>query len=79
MSRSRHQRHRFFHTKRFKQPHPYRHRKTKPYGLKGWCGYGGEFYRRKYGEIFVDLVNKKKYRRILKKELLIEVRNRGNL
>lgn len=79
MSRSRHQRHRFFHSKRLKQPHPYRHRKIKPYGLKGWCGYGGEFYRKKYGEICVDLVNKKQYRRILKKELLNEVRNRENL
>ena len=51
MSRSKHQQHRFFHSKRHKQPHPYRNRKIKPYGLKGWCGYGGEYYRRKLGEI----------------------------
>ena len=71
MSRSKHQRHKFFHNRR--NPHPFRHRKIKPYGLKGWCNYGGEFYRKKLGEICVDLVNKKRYRRILKKEMLNEL------
>lgn len=65
MSRSKHQRHKFFHNKR--QPHPYRNRKTKPYGLKGWCGYGGEYYRRNLGEICIDLVNKKRARTLSKK------------
>lgn len=65
MSRSKHQRHKFFHNKQ--QPHPYRHRKIKPYGLKGWCGYGGEYYRRKLGEICIDLVNKKRTRALTKK------------
>lgn len=51
MSRSRHQRHKIIKSKRIKQPYPYRNRKIKPYGLKGWCNYGGE--------ICVDLVNKK--------------------
>lgn len=65
MSRSKHQRHKFFHNKR--QPHPYRNRKIKPYGLKGWCGYGGEYYRRNLGEICIDLVNKKQARTLSKK------------
>lgn len=65
MSRSKHQRHKFFHNKR--QPHPYRNRKIKPYGLKGWCGYGGEYYRRNLGEICIDLVNKKQARTLAKK------------
>lgn len=65
MSRSKHQRHKFFHNKR--QPHPYRNRKTKPYGLKGWCGYGGEHYRKDLGEICIDLVNKKQARNLAKK------------
>ena len=40
-----------------------RNRKIKPYGFKGWCGYGGEQYLKKYGEIMTDVVNKK-YERI---------------
>ena len=67
MSRSKHQRHKFFHSKQHKQPHPYRNRKIKPYGLKGWCGYGGEYYRKKLGEICIDLVNKKRTRALTKK------------
>lgn len=51
----------------------YRKRKIKPYGLKGWCGYGGETYFRKWGEVMTDIVNKKKIRRenknIIKQEL----------
>lgn len=65
MSRSKHQRHKFFHNKR--QPHPYRNRKIKPYGLKGWCNYGGEYYRKKLGEICIDIVNKKRIRVLTKK------------
>lgn len=67
MSRSKHQQHRFFHSKQHKQPHPYRNRKIKPYGLKGWCGYGGEYYRKNIGEICIDLVNKKRTRALTKK------------
>ena len=77
MSRSKHQRHKFFHNKR--QPHPFRSRKIKPYGLKGWCGYGGEVYMKKYGEILIDLINKTRYRRLLKKEMLEEIRSMENL
>ena len=72
MSRSKHQRHKFFHNKR--QPHPYRNRKIKPYGLKGWCNYGGEFYRKRLGEICIDLVHKTRYRRLLKKEMLEKIK-----
>jgi hypothetical protein len=72
MSRSKHQRHKFFHNKR--QPHPYRNRKIKPYGLKGWCNYGGEFYSKRLGEICIDLVNKTRYRRLLKKKMLEEIK-----
>ena len=72
MSRSKYQRHKFFHNRR--QPHPYRNRKIKPYGLKGWCNYGGEFYRKRLGEICIDLVNKTRYRRLLKNEMLEEIK-----
>lgn len=65
MSRSKHQQHKFFHNRR--QPHPFRNRKIKPYGLKGWCGYGGEYYRRNLDEVCVDLVNKKQARVLAKK------------
>ena len=65
MSRSKHQQHKFFHNRR--QPHPFRNRKIKPYGLKGWCGYGGEYYRKKLGEVCIDLVNKKQALTLAKK------------
>ena len=65
MSRSKHQQHKFFRNKR--QPHPFRNRKIKPYGLKGWCGYGGEYYRKNLGEVCIDLVNKKQARTLAKK------------
>ena len=65
MSRSKHQQHKFFHNQR--QQHPFRNRKIKPYGLKGWCGYGGEYYRKKLGEVCIDLVNKKQARVLAKK------------
>ena len=65
MSRSKHQRHKFFHNRR--NPHPFRRRKIKPYGLKGWCGYGGEYYRKNLGEVCIDLVNKKQARVLAKK------------
>lgn len=52
----------------------YRKRKIKPYGLKGWCGYGGEVYFKKWGEVMADIVNKKKARRdsknIINQELI---------
>lgn len=43
MSRSKHQQHKFFHNKR--QPHPFRNRKIKPYGLKGWREGGTSTFR----------------------------------
>lgn len=65
MSRSKHQQHKFFHNRR--NPHPFRRRKIKPYGLKGWCNYGGEYYRKNLGEVCIDLVNKKQARVLAKK------------
>ena len=75
MSRSRHQRHKIIKSKRIKQPYPYRNRKIKPYGLKGWCNYGGEIYTKQYGEICVDLVNKKKARQLGKELIIKELNN----
>lgn len=51
----------------------WRNRKIKPYGLKGWCGYGGEQYLRKYGEIMTDLVDKKRARQEAKKQIDYEL------
>lgn len=79
MSRSKHQRHKVIKSKRIKQPHPYRSRKIKPYGLKGFCGYGGEIYTKKYGEICVDIINKKRQRRISKQEIRNELNKNEEL
>ena len=53
--------------KRHKNPN--RHRKHVPYGSKGYCGYGGEIYSKKYGLFVLDVVDKKSYRQKIKKLL----------
>ena len=76
MSRSYHQHHKMFRNE--KHPSPCvdnegkqdRHRKMKAYGSKGYCGWGGEYYFKKWGEIMLDLVNKRKARREAKKQIL---------
>lgn len=47
--------------------------KHRAYGSQGWKGWGGETYFKKYGEVWIDVVDKKKTRReskeYIKKEL----------
>lgn len=69
MSRSKHQSHPTSHSKCDREPDPMRKRKHIPYGSKGMCGYGGEKYYRKYGEVATDVVNKSKERQLSKKFL----------
>lgn len=65
MSRSYHQKHPTAHNPHNRIPNPFRDkegdvrrdRAIRPYGYKGWCGWGGEMYFKKFGEIMVDLVN----------------------
>ena len=45
-----------------KRVNPDRHRKHVPYGSKGYCGYGGESYSRKYGLFIDDVVDKRAFR-----------------
>lgn len=47
-----------------KEPSAFRHRKHVPYGSKGYCGYGGEFYSHKHGGFYItDVVDKKQERK----------------
>ena len=76
MSRSYNEHHKISRTE--KCPSPYidnegkkkRHRKMIPYGSEGYCGFGGEFYIRKWGEILMDVVKKRKARKLAKKQIL---------
>jgi hypothetical protein len=45
-----------------KRYNPNRNRKHIPYGSKGYCGYGGECYCKKYGLFIDDVVDKKSFR-----------------
>lgn len=75
MSRSYHQKHPTAHNSKNRIPNPFRdkegrvwrNRRIKPYGYMGWCGWGGESYFKRFGEIMIDLVNKRKARREAKK------------
>lgn len=75
MSRSYHQKHPTRHNPKNRVPNPFkdkegkiwRSRRIKPYGCIGWCGFGGEAYFKKFGEIMLSLVNKRKARREAKK------------
>lgn len=75
MSRSYHQKHPTHHNPRNRIPNPFRDkegkiwrsRRIKPYGYMGWCGWGGESYFKRFGEIMISLVDKKKARREAKK------------
>ena len=63
---------------RHKQFNPNRHRKHVPYGSKGYCGYGGESYSRKYGLFLDDVVDKRAFRqkiRIALHKILIQGTN----
>ena len=84
MSRSYHQHHKM--QRKEKCPSPYRdnegtqdkHRKMRPYGCLGYCGWGGEIFIKKWGEIMLDLVNKRKARRDAKKQILEQLYDDGN-
>lgn len=75
MSRSRNQHHPA--SRSGKLPSPYldkegkipRRRKRRPYGSLGWKGWGGETYFSKWGELMLDVINKRKARNDWKKEL----------
>lgn len=43
-----------------------RHRKIKPYGSVGYCGYGGEIYIKKWGYILLDCIKKRQVRNLNK-------------
>lgn len=84
MARSKNNFHPTHHKKKYRYPRyilgidkngnlKWRNRKIKPYGFKGWCGYGGEEYFKKYGEIMTDIVNKKYERRKGKKQIEYEL------
>lgn len=45
------------------------------YGSQGWKGWGGEIYFKKYGEIMMDVVDKKKARREAKKHIENELQD----
>ena len=83
MSRSFHQKHPTHHNSKNRIPNPFkdkegkiwRKRKIKPYGYRGWCGYGGEKYFKRFGELALDIVDKKWARRESKKIINKELEN----
>ena len=40
-----------------------------------WKGWGGEIYFKRFGEIMIDCVNKRKARQLIKKQIREELRN----
>ena len=88
MSRSYHQRHRRYRNKKYprtildkyvdnngKHKYIWRKRKTSPFGIKRFIGYGEETYSKKFGEFFETQVDKKTERNTIKKELITETEN----
>lgn len=81
MSRTYEEHHPTAHNPKNRFPSPYldkegkieRKRKHRAYGSQGWKGWGGETYFKKYGEIMVDIVDKKKARREAKKYIKKEL------
>ena len=77
MSRSRNQHHPTAHNPKNRFPLPYldkegkipRRRKRRPYGSLGWKRLGGETYFSKWGELMLDVINKRKARNDWRKEL----------
>ena len=57
----------------------FRHRKHIPYGSKGYCGYGGEFYSKKHSGFYItDIVDKKRERKKNKmKEIMKDLENKN--
>lgn len=77
MSRTYNKHHPTAHNPKNRFPSPYldnegkveRRRKRRPYGCLGWCGYGGETYFKRFGELLLDIVDKKRVRRDIKRKL----------
>lgn len=65
--------------KRRHKPSAFRRRKHIPYGSKGYCGYGGEFYSKTQGEIIIDIINKSKERKKNKMRSIMEDLENKNL
>lgn len=83
MSRTYKEHHPTAHNPKNRVPTPYldkerkveRRRKRRAYGSQGWKGWGGEIYFKKYGEIMMDVVDKKKARREAKKYIENELQD----
>lgn len=83
MSRTYSEHHPTAHNPKNRVPTPYldkegkieRRRKRRAYGSRGWQGWGGETYFKKYGEIMIDIVDKKKARGESKKLIEYELHN----
>lgn len=83
MSRTYKEHHPTAHNPKNRIPTPYldkegkveRRRKRRAYGSQGWKGWGGEIYFKKYGEIMMDVVDKKKARREAKKHIENELQD----
>ena len=81
MSRTYEEHHPTAHNPKNRFPSPYldkegkieRRRKHRAYGSQGWKGWDGETYFKKYGEVMVDVVDKKKARRESKKYIKKEL------
>lgn len=58
----------------------FRHRKHIPYGSKGYCGYGGEFYSAKHNGFYItDIVDKKQERKKNKMTYIMKDEENKNL
>lgn len=83
MSRTFGKHHPVAHNPKNRFPSPYldnegkkeRRRKKRAYGSQGWKGWGGEIYFKRFGEIMIDCVNKRKARQLIKKQIREELRN----
>lgn len=83
MSRTFDEHHPVAHNPKNRFPSPYldnegkkeRRRKRCAYGSQGWKGWGGEIYFKRFGEIMIDCVNKRKARQLIKKQIREELRN----
>lgn len=76
MSRTFGEHHPVAHNPKNRFPSPYLDNEGKKerraYGSQGW---GGEIYFKRFGEIMIDCVNKRKARQLIKKQIREELRN----
>ena len=69
MSRSKHQYHPQWHSKVNRKTLKFKNFKLKPYGMCWLSGYGGEYYRRGYGECLFNITKKNKERKYNKVDI----------